>query len=123
MDVGWARSPQRRKLALQEGRLVPDEELRQERLQVGSVANESDVRHVTALLTCRQGFDGCGQRALLGYEDSAAGAALEHTDRGLVQINAEQLLPRGHLLPEVVEPLPTRSGLEGRNKQGWMCEI
>ena len=94
---------------------VANKDLRQERLQLRLIANESDMGEARPTLTTTSSVDRllvcC--RASLAPEDCALRRVRDKTERRLVNVDAERRLPCGNGALGEVPPLPDGNSLEG----------
>jgi hypothetical protein len=80
-------------LACCEGRFVPDDDLWEKRLDIGSVANERNMCEVTPPLAPTH--MGHGRWPFLVDEDRTLLIPLEQTDRCFVQVDPKGVFPAG----------------------------
>ena len=102
-------------LACCEGRFVPDDDLWEKRLDIGSVAYERNMCEVTPPLAPTH--MGHGRWPFLVDEDRTLLIPLEQTDRCFVQVDPKGGLPCWDLRAQEVPPLPRRECLQQRDEK------
>ena len=100
-----------------EGTLVPDDDLREQALEITAIANEADVgqaRPPARLAGILHKLGKTIAQPALAHHERPLSGALKKAKAGLVEVQLEHRLAGGRPADDVVEPLPNRCRLAGK---------